>query len=111
MGEDLLLLTAEAYSVVAVLAALTVSTVFAGAYTISPPFAVATARAVLTIFFSPINQKDHHDHQNRNHTNRYQADCPAPPPVHSHPQSHPRRHPQEPLGYNLQDLLDLLHHP
>lgn len=111
MGEALLLLTAEAYSVVAVLALLAVSTVFAGAYTISPPFAVATGRAVLTLFFSPINQKDHHDHQNQDPANRHQADCPAPPPLNPHPQSHPRRHTQEPLGYNLQNLLDLIHHP
>lgn len=109
MGQALLLLTAEVYALLALLAVLTVTAVFAGAYAISPTGAVATARAVLTLFFSPINQKDPHDHQNQDPTNRDKADCSYPwliYPRHSH-----RSQAQEPVGYNLQDLLDLLHHP
>lgn len=108
MGQALLLLTVEVYALLALLAVLTVTAVFAGAYTISPPFAVATGRAVLTIFFSPINQKDHHDHQNQDSANRDKADCSYPWLIY--PCNRHRSQAQEPVGYDLQDLLDLLHH-
>lgn len=109
MGQALLLLTVEVYALLALLAVLTVTAVFAGAYAISPTGAVTTARTVLVLFFTPINQKDPYEHQNQDPTNRDKADCSHPwliYPCNSH-----RSQAQEPVGYDLQDLLDLLHHP
>lgn len=111
MGEDLLLLTAETYSFLALLAVLTVSAVFAGVYAISPTGAVATARAVLFHFFTPINQKDPHEHQNLDTTNRDKADCPHTWLVYPCQGPSHRNQAQEPVGYNLQDLLDRIHQP